>query len=606
MATVLYLLVSLLVTQAVWVDPFGMLIGGVQTPDLMGTLWCYWWTGAAVSEGLSPFQGAFNYFPVGHAGAPVAQYNLFDAAVAAPFLFGFGRVFGSNLFILAVMVSTGLGAHALSRTAGASHHGAAIGGVTILLSQFLAIELLAGRISQIMLVVWFLSLAGLIRLAQGRRRPHEAVLTGLGVGVSFLIYWYAGAFLILAAVPFWIVPTLGGKWSRLKALGIAALTCIVVTSPAFLSLAMAFADLPGVDRSVPDDFQTYGWMSRGEVGLTMAIRHSHWPWWPFIHTPAELADHQVANVAMLLAGLGLLVIGWGRVQWALLLVLGFCLPMGPYLVDSGLNPLKYALPYLYLYEWVPFWERLWWPDRLVLLFYAALVPLAAVGADRLILAIPRLRAPIALLLVLAVGYDSWELNRQLPIRAQAPPAVELAVLEGLDGPVLTPPILGQREEQRWHLWLQMIHQQPISGGLGDHISDHRPPGFEDYVESRPALLILNELLEPSNARTRKLEVDPTEIQQLLDDGFRWVLVDEVALNQYESSVVDAHTWVFTQLWGEPELTSTHTSAWRIQPIQRRVNLSRGLRIAAQPAGRSLPNIRPLFQRGPNLAPKKAR
>ena len=47
-----------------WVTPEALIGGGLQ-PDWTGTMWAWWWTGHALSSGLSPFAGTFDYFPVG-------------------------------------------------------------------------------------------------------------------------------------------------------------------------------------------------------------------------------------------------------------------------------------------------------------------------------------------------------------------------------------------------------------------------------------------------------------------------------------------------------------------------------------------------------------
>ena len=159
------MIVAFLVTYPAWVKE-GLIIGGGDQPDWTGTAWAYWWTGHAITNGINPFDGMWNFYsdPEMVQKPPLAQYNLLDAMLAWPLLKIFGVRIGYNLFAVLITYSTAWGMHALTRTAGVSVLPAIYAGVALETSSFLLLELSHGRLSQAMLVFWL--------LGRTRPRPH--------------------------------------------------------------------------------------------------------------------------------------------------------------------------------------------------------------------------------------------------------------------------------------------------------------------------------------------------------------------------------------------------------------------------------------------------
>ena len=144
-----YLLIAFIVCSPAWLHD-GQLIGGGDQPDWTGTAWAYWWTGYAIEQGQNPFDGTFNYFPLGQ--QPIAQYNLLDAFLAYPFLKLLGVRLGYNLFATLIVYSSAWGMHILARVAGASILPAVFAGIALETSSFLLLELQHGRLSQALLI----------------------------------------------------------------------------------------------------------------------------------------------------------------------------------------------------------------------------------------------------------------------------------------------------------------------------------------------------------------------------------------------------------------------------------------------------------------------
>ena len=580
-AAVVYFVAAMLLLIHCWTGFPEAVVGGGEQPDWAGTMWAYWWTGHALLEGISPFNGTGNFFPVGQ--RPLAMYNLVDALLAAPFVHLLGPILGFNLFSVFVLWSTGMGVSAVGRAAGASHAASLMAGLSIITSTYMVMELVQGRQSQALLVFWMLGLAGLVRMAKGEGGWKLAVATGVAVALTHLTYWYAGLFLTLAAVPYWLAHIKAWDRARLARALLAIGVTVVLCGPALWALAEAYQNLPGVEREL-DDWMDYGRLGRGEFGLNMVIRGSHWPLWPIEYaSTAELADRRISYGLLALALGGLWLKPRARLGWWMVLAWGYLLSLGPYLKWSDGQPLPYALPYLLLYDLVPFFERLWWPDRLDILVFVSLAILAALHVDALRQRWPQWQGTILIGAVLLVLADMPWRNRFAPLMVGKTRPVAEELYAQLDGPVLTTPVLGG-EMVRHILWMQVHHEQPTTGGLGEHLPAHRPPGYQDYIDNNQLLAMLSGI---STAQTSGDRIRPRAVQALIDDGLRWAVVDPWTYGDPNGQVVRAYLSAFYALWGEPDLTEDKVMAWRIEPIMAPVDIKVALqRVGSSPQQRS--------------------
>ncbi len=565
------------VTAPAWVlGPREYLIGGGENPDWTGTAWAYWWTGYALSNGLNPFDGNWSFFPVGQ--RPVGQYNLLDGVLGAPMMSFFGPTLGYNVFALFTVWTSALAMYVLARSAGASRPAAVLAGIGLVSSSFFGFELRDGRLSQTLLVFWILGFAGLERLARGLGTWRLAVATGVLVAITHLIYWYNGLFLILAATPVWAYEMRRWDLARFRRLGLAAGVTILLCSPYIVSLAQHFKYLPGTQRAL-EEWMNYGELGRGEFGLNSAIRHSHWPGWPLIHPFFEPDDHRVAIAVLVLGFGGLLLKGPARGRWLAVLVTGYVLTLGPYLKGYDGDPTELKLPYLLLYDHFPFFNRLWWPGRMALIFMVPLLVLAALHLDRLSQLWRRGRNLVLVLGCFSVFADVDLRNAFVPIMGRAPEAYNRALYESLDGPIITTPVLGQDPAGRHHLWFQVYHELPILYGLGAHISSHRPVGYEAYINANG---LLETLATVSENESEVGIVTPEDVDKLISDGFRWAVIDPTCYTfDYAQNYYYNFYQVFYKLWGTPDVVSGYGLAWRVEPIEDTVTIP-----ALQPAGPS--------------------
>lgn len=571
LAPAVYMVTAVTITWEAWKGTVALVSGGDHA-DWTGTLWTYWWTAKALSEGMNPVVGSWNFYPLGI--SPVAQYNLLDAVLAAPFLWLLGPIRGFNVFAVVLLASSALAMDRLARGAGASRAGALVAGLGLELSTFVGLETYEGRFSQILLAPMLLGLLSLFRLSRGEGGVGRAVLTGLLVSATLLGYWYYGLFLVLGAIPLWLAEVRRWDRRRLGLLALAAAITALLCGPVVIALIRSFDALPGMARPMDTSLFDYGDYGRGSFGLSMAINQSLWPGWPLSTSGSPTDDHRIALVLLLL-GLGGLPWGpRGRLRWAALLALGYVLALGPYVRDQAGAPHPWKLPYLFLYDHTPLLDRLWWPERFSILAWIGLCVLAALHLDRFVEALRRrgrLLGHVAVAAAaLALGWDALYRNSFLPVAAEPGRPVTLPVYRNLSGPIVTVPVLGQDPSSRHLLWFQIFHGQPILSGLGAHLAGHRPAGYEDYIYNNGLLRALAAVSEGTGGGQTVL---PEDIDALRRDGFVWAVLDPMALTGTSRTELSRiFNEIFTRLWGPPDIPKGHTAAWRVSPINAPVTM----------------------------------
>jgi len=335
--------------------------------------------------------------------------------------------------------------------------------------------------------------------------------------------------------------------------------------PYVLALMAGYDSLPGVIRDLEPWMEQYGSLGRGEFGLSMAINQSHWPLWPLVHTANDPEDKRIALVLMALAvGAVFTRSIYGRKRWLLLAAGGWVLTLGPYLKWTALVPMRLALPYLWLYDHLPFFQRFWWPQRLEILTLVGLLVLAALFLEHLSRIWPERRRLLIGIAILAVCIDAPLRNPYLPVEANPTREYNARLYEVVNGPILTTPVLSTNEISRHMLWLQIFHEQPILGGLGDHIPAHRPSRYAPYVRQNRVLSALEQV---SIGTFKGATITPNDVAELIEDGFSYAVVDPVVYSPgLEGAWAAAFTEFFQQIWGKPMATAGAGRVWRISRI----------------------------------------
>ena len=552
-AVALYLLVAVWQTWAAFSSPVPVILGGGDQPDWTGTLWTWWWTWEALAQGVSPALAESNLFPVGL--SPVAQYNLVDAVLLGWLVEVVGVTRGYNLAGLLLLAGAGLSGHAMCRGLGIAPWPATIAGLLLQCSTTLLIEVTTGRLSQALVVFGVLGFAGCLRLTSDSARLRDVVSTGVLVGLAALTYWYSALFVALGALPaLFLRPRRSPRmW---MAAGVSGLVCL----PAVLALVAYGEALPGMSRPVESWMADASW-TRGRYGLGMAMAHSHQPLWPLATGPGDPFDKRISPVLMGLAALG----AWrGQRTWRgpLLgaVLVGWLMTLGPWLRSWDGSPVAIPLPWLFLDAFLPFFDRMWWPERFELTMLLGLVPLAGLGAA--VLAKKRFYMAALVGLVL-VEQAAWQPFHPLPVSPPRP--YDAALYAALDGPTVTTPVLAPFADVRHALFMQTLHQQPITGGLGEHLPGHVSPEWTRYVESNA---LLDALADGARGPLPARVIEPAAVDALVESGLRWVVVDSSicppgdgpAWTRRDRSLLEA-------VFGAPDVTTRGGAAWRIEPIQ---------------------------------------
>ena len=578
-----YLCATALIGHPVVFGPDGALLGGGEQPDWTGTAWTYWWTEHALSSARTPFEASANFFPWGQ--SPTAWYNLLDAFLAAPFIRALGLVDGYNIFGLTVIFSNGLAAHILARTLKLQHRAGLVAGTFWMSSPWLLSEIVQGRLSQALMVFFLLALSGAVRLTQGPSRPVTPIVTGIAVSLCALGYWFYGFFLAIGLIAIWgqryliLRKSSGTSTSEiLRPAAIVLATCTALCIAPVTALIGGFADQPGVDRAME------GWVDQGELGqnrfgLNMTIMNGNWIFWPWMNAQDDSAPTAFpASAWIFIAGSILLARRskqnapqsrkplrvWSQ-AWVWVWCAGYLLSLGPYLKVSNQDALAVPLPFLILHEWFPFFDRLWWPDRAAILVLAATGVLLSHQTDRLLRSHYRWKGAIPFLVILCMLAETSLISQAHPVPVRPPRPVDVELYETIDGPILTIPILGASDEARHLLWMQTVHNQPITGGLGDHIRSHVPEDYVEWVENNSFLHHLSAL---SQGKSGGAIIQPSDIQMLLDDGLAWIVIDhEVFPRGHDAEWGRAFRDICHNLWDRPpDIRSKRGAAWRIRPI----------------------------------------
>jgi hypothetical protein len=555
-------------TWPVWFAAKPSLIGHWEALDLAGSVWAHWWTADALSRGVSPFVGTHSFSPIGL--DPVLQYNLMDAILGTPWVWLAGPRVGYNLAVIAALVGTGLAGVWLARGAGCSRAGALLCGLSIESSSYLSMELYEGRISQATLLFWLLGLGGLVRLIRGAQRWPMVVLTGTCAAAAAGVYWYHGMAWILAAA---ILIGLGRPSRRTIAqIGTAALLGLLLVLPALFALIGGWDQLPGVHRGASS---AAGSVDDLKTGYQIATEHGRWPLWPLIGRANQTIGHQLSWVGLGLAVLAVIRGVPGRAAWLGIGAVGWVLALGPVL-QGWTEPTTLKLPFHYLQAVLPTFDRMWWPQRFELLSVVGVGVLSGLGLDQALANRGR-RHRWLLLAIGLVMLDAPIRSGVLPLKASEAPVTHPDLYEGLQGALLTVPVLAPAELSNRALMIQTQHGQPVMHGDGENIPSHRPAGFTEFVMTNSLLEALHTLHTFGQVEAR---IEPEAVDALLEAGFVWAVADP-AVYPGPSGKQWATTYgrLFKALFGPPHRIGHSGGVWRIRrlegPVQVKLRLATG-------------------------------
>jgi hypothetical protein len=444
--------------------------------------------------------------------------------------------------------------------------GALFAAVTIQSSSAVALELYEGRISQVLLAFFLLSLAALMQIM--RREPTVRLAIGLGLAsaATALVYWYSGLFLLLtAAIVLWghSDKLNGGRW---KMLGLSAVIGLGLTLPFVVDLIQQWDALPGIALGTNNSTGSNSLMSL-KAGRGIAIENSRWPLWPLYSRANQEAGHQIGILTLVLT---CFAIRWklpNKKVWLGVAGLGWVMAMGPVLHGYS-SATTIGLPFGWMQNHFPTFSRMWWPKRFEVLTAIGLSLIAGLALDHFLKDRSHARKWIAAALLLSV-VDAPIRSGVLPVRASAVPQTNKALYEGLDGALLTTPAFPDVNVLNRLRWIQTVHGLPIQNGNGEHIPGHRPAGYTEWIEANRILSALDGLHRTGSMQAR---IEPADVQDLLDAGFRYAVADPAAYwDGTGRNWTVTHGRFFEQLWGRPIRLFKGAAVWRIIPIEQGID-----------------------------------
>ena len=326
-----------------------------------------------VPKALLDPTAAWVYFPSGFSILSMVP-NLVDHLTSWPFIATFPFPVGDNLWWLLILVANGLAGHTLGRNAGNSEAAGWMGGIMWMLSEPLLRETNLHHGPQALAVTAPLYISALLTF---RRNPtvQRGLLAGLWMALAGLTYWYLGLFLAVASIPLMWGVSLRHGWSLL-------VFPVGLCLPILVPMLAQWGDTPLTNVALkPGPLRVAGDVSALPIEQQFVAQHGNdlLFWWR--STPMDTSNR--VGISLLLAA----IVGglqWKKgPRWALWCValLGSVFLLGPALrFGSDLwlhNEPPILLPFSWLSDLHPVFERLSWPERWGLLIPLALIPLAA-------------------------------------------------------------------------------------------------------------------------------------------------------------------------------------------------------------------------------------
>ena len=510
--------------------------------DMYGTIWFFWWIRKTVELGISPSFTDLFFYPYGKDIFAHTGNNFVDAYLSIPLQWLFGNPRYYAVWVFTVLVGNAAAFRVLARHVLRDRLPVVAATALFTVNPYVLFELTAGRPTQAMMWFVLLALWGLLRAGRGW---WVGPFLGVMVALAGWSYWFYGYFFAFAAL--WIVPVEtvrrwrspeGGRGEALRYLGhvaVGAAVAFVCVLPGMVGMASKVSGgaVPGMeDGSTQSLFAQPRALANG-VGSQLQGY--------FITEPkgARYFHHPAWLVALLGWGVGILAsAGWGvarrwrggrsgpelgALMWGGVLVIALLVATGPR-VDLGYGSVP--MPhYLLLHNGLPFFERLWFPYRMLSIGFVA----ASLGAGFCL--------------------------RWLWRRTGASKGAARFVAPGLAGALLVGGLVTQHQDYAWPLvtreiplpqvyrWMKpqggaildlpwsvtqtsIIHQTqhglPLFGGMGENAAAFWPPEQKQRLKNRFLKSLVwatrYPLREPREAQ------DPHGSAFLRNQGFRWVIL----------------------------------------------------------------------------------
>lgn len=475
--------------------------------DAYGSHWFYWWMRTCVEHLQSPAWTNLFFYPSGKDVFAHTGLNLLDALLSVPFQWVFGPTLYQPIFMVVLLVGNALTMRALAWDVFGERRAAVVTALLWMTNPYVCYELTEGRPTQAFL--WFVPPAFLC-LRRAARQPGwmNAVGLGLAVGLAGWTYWFNGFFLVLLMTPLALFELRDAPDRRgaLLRWGGGALVAAALVLPAVAAMAVAarHGAVPGVTNS-GGIFDAPAGIGEGGLtpyrGLYLVERQGA----PQLLQPAW-------GIPLLLALLARRS-PVPRARWIAVLAAGLTIGIGPVLID-GVKPVLWT-PYMVLYRLLPFFNRLWFPYRVLGVAFVPVCLLIAGWSQR-----ARWLAPLIVVGSLAgQAYMAvWPLGRH---DAASPPMLTALKHEG--GALIFLPFKAQHDGLMW----QTEFELPTFGGMGETAPTFWPADMRERLNNNFFRALRGAIMVPP----QPVPYTPAERGALEAYGFRWVAVRIHLLDQ---------------------------------------------------------------------------
>ncbi len=486
--------------------------------DMYGTFWFYWWIQQCIATLSDPGFTDLMFHPMGKDIFAHTGNNFVDALAAQPLMLALGFPRYQPWFVALLLLGNALSFRVLAKDL--FTHKAAVWAATLLwmINPYSLFECLTGRLTQVLL--WFLPLALRHFLRAGRGGWRDPVLTGVYTALQAWTYWFMGWFIAIAMAWLGLNQLLQSRhrWRVfLRSWALAGCVCLLCISPAVVGMS-SLAETGAVPGLV--DGGSIFELPQGQGNNVSAMLLGY--------ITLESKGHALLLYLVWGGGVLLTLLGrQSRWMWGGLVVVSLAIAIGPvWPSDTGEGV---VMPhYMLLYRHAPFFSRLWFPYRMISVTMLAVsvgigfwVQAVAIREDRWrrwAWALPVLLA--ATTIVEQSQHQAYPLlHRQLEV-----PAVYTEIGRR-GGAVIELPIGMARETIIW----QTVHGQPTLGGMGENATVFWPEGFRKRLMN-PFLRFSRYVLRNPK---RRVGYRPSDIKELTDAGFRWMVLDRMLVDSQE-------------------------------------------------------------------------
>ncbi len=491
----MYLAVALVGVLPTLLQPHAMVGDGV---DAFGTWWFFDWIRLCVENGGDPSFTRFFFWPFGKDNFAHTGNNFVDAVLSVPFQWVLGARY-QPAWIVVVLLGNALTFRVFARELLGDDDRAFAATLLWLVNPYALFEITAGRPTQAFL--WFVPAVPLFLLRVARQaRWQDAVWLGLACALVGWTYWYQAVFMALLLVPVALAELRDSAHkARAAALcGLALAVAALVVAPAAIPMGRLWAEggTPGGGAPLKQSiFALPGAVgnSVGEELYGLALMEQY---------GARLLTNFTWAVPIGVALLGRRLPARWWVGAFLCLIIG----LGPGLRHG--ESVEVNVPYMVLYRYLPFFNRLWFPYRFASVIF--LVAALAIAAT-----LPARRLRVWAVVLAAVGLAEQTRNAAYPFTWHDLRAPQLLVEAGKQGGALI--FLPFRIQHDGLVW-QTFFDMPTFGGMGESAPVLWPREFKRQLSTpfAQALRLASTGQEPLPT------LPPGSLQPLTSRGFRWV------------------------------------------------------------------------------------